>query len=60
MTYQLTADTFAGLTLLANEPLAKYTHTKTGGPADWLVFPETVAQVQAIVTYVCHYPRGAG
>lgn len=52
MTYQLTADTFAGLTLLANEPLAKYTHTKTGGPADWLVFPETVAQVQAIVTYV--------
>lgn len=51
MTSQLKADTFAGLTLLQNEPLSKYTHTKTGGPADWLAFPETVAQVQEIVKY---------
>ncbi len=47
----LTADQFAGVTLLKDEPPSKYTYTKTGGPADWLAFPETVAQVQEIVTY---------
>ena len=52
MTYELAADTFTGLKLLKDEPLSKYTHTKTGGPADWLAFPETVDQVKAIVSYV--------
>lgn len=46
------AQTFiAGVPVLVNEPLSKYTFTKTGGPADQLVFPETVAQVHDLVTY---------
>lgn len=31
----------AGFTPLVDEPLSKYTFTKTGGRADWLVFPHS-------------------
>ncbi|WP_125704873.1 UDP-N-acetylmuramate dehydrogenase [Lacticaseibacillus daqingensis] len=41
----------AGIRLLQHEPLSHYTFTKTGGPADWLAFPKTTAEVQALVTY---------
>ncbi|XBG90250.1 UDP-N-acetylmuramate dehydrogenase [Enterococcus cecorum] len=37
------------ITILKNEPLNKYTFTKTGGPADFLAFPKSVAEVQALI-----------
>lgn len=37
--------------ILFNEPLSKYTHTLTGGPADILAFPETVRQTQSLLAY---------
>lgn len=42
---------FPNVTILAGEPLSRYTNTKTGGPADFLAFPETVSQVQDLVAY---------
>jgi len=35
-----------------NEPLANYTYTETGGPADLLFFPATIAEVSAIINWV--------
>lgn len=35
--------------VLTHEPLSKYTFTKTGGPADFLALPESVAEVQELV-----------
>ncbi|MCC9272734.1 UDP-N-acetylmuramate dehydrogenase [Enterococcus aquimarinus] len=37
--------------LYKDEPLKKYTYTETGGPADILAFPNTSAQVKALVDY---------
>ncbi|WP_179395749.1 UDP-N-acetylmuramate dehydrogenase [Lacticaseibacillus absianus] len=37
--------------ILKNERLSRYTFTKTGGPADLLAFPQTVAAVQTLVRY---------
>ena len=34
------------------QPLATYTYTKTGGPADAVVFPSSLEEVRAIVQYV--------
>lgn len=34
-----------------NEALANYTFTKTGGPADMVVFPKTAEEIQAILSY---------
>ncbi len=39
----------ADIRILKNEPLSRYTFTKTGGPADLLAFPTSVAQVQQLV-----------
>jgi len=35
-----------------NEPLANYTYTETGGTADLLFFPTTIAEVSAIINWV--------
>ncbi|TLQ09641.1 UDP-N-acetylmuramate dehydrogenase [Marinilactibacillus psychrotolerans] len=35
-----------------NEPLAHYTYTKTGGPADALVFPKRKEEIAEIITYI--------
>ena len=35
--------------ILKNEPLNKYTFTKTGGPADFLAFPKSVTEVKALL-----------
>ena len=35
-----------------------YTYTKTGGPADWLAFPETIDQVKELVDYVREHKMG--
>ncbi|WP_283678125.1 UDP-N-acetylmuramate dehydrogenase [Lentilactobacillus sp. Marseille-Q4993] len=34
-----------------NEPLSKYTHTKTGGNADILAFPSSVDEAQLLLNY---------
>lgn len=34
-----------------NEPLAKYTYTKVGGPADFLAFPRSRNELQKIITF---------
>lgn len=45
-------DILGTLTIKANEPLSNYTYTKTGGPADLLVFPRSVEQVQRVLPAV--------
>ncbi len=42
---------FPNVTILTNEPLSKYTNTKTGGSADLLAFPESAGEVQALLTF---------
>lgn len=42
---------FPQMKILLNEPLKNYTYTKTGGPADALIFPSETNEVQAIVLY---------
>lgn len=37
------------ISILKNEPLNKYTFTKTGGPADFLAFPKSVTEVKALL-----------
>ena len=37
--------------ILLNEPLSNYTYTKTGGPADALAFPKSVAEVKELLAY---------
>ncbi|WP_178198028.1 UDP-N-acetylmuramate dehydrogenase [Ligilactobacillus sp. Marseille-Q7487] len=37
--------------LLKDEPLRKYTYTKTGGNADFLAFPKSIAEVSLLVTW---------
>ncbi|UQS83813.1 UDP-N-acetylmuramate dehydrogenase [Bombilactobacillus thymidiniphilus] len=34
-----------------NEPLSKYTFTKTGGPADFLAFPKNDAELKLLINY---------
>ncbi|WP_054711559.1 UDP-N-acetylmuramate dehydrogenase [Secundilactobacillus paracollinoides] len=41
---------FPNVTILTDEPLSKYTNTKTGGPADLLAFPASADEVQALMT----------
>lgn len=38
------------INIKVNEPLSHYTFTKTGGPADVLALPSSVAEVQQLVT----------
>lgn len=41
--------TQAGFTPLRDEPLSKYTFTRTGGRADWLIFPRTHEETMQLV-----------
>lgn len=43
---------FPNLIVKENELLALYTYTKTGGPADILVFPTTIEEVKNVVEWV--------
>lgn len=50
----MTADivaAFPKVTLLKNESLSTYTNTKTGGKADFLAFPNSISEIQALVRY---------
>ncbi|MGX7108713.1 UDP-N-acetylmuramate dehydrogenase [Facklamia miroungae] len=42
---------FPSIKILKDEPLSKYTYTKTGGKADYLIFPQDRSQVEQIVNY---------
>lgn len=42
---------FPTIEIKANDRLDKYTYTKTGGPADWVAFPNSVAEVQTLVGF---------
>ncbi len=37
--------------ILLDEPLSKYTHTLTGGPADILAFPKSIKECQDLLDY---------
>lgn len=39
------------LTIYKDEPLEKYTFTKTGGPVDYLVFPKSTKELQKAILY---------
>lgn len=43
---------YPNLIVKENEPLSNYTYTETGGPADLLFFPQTVAEVSAVINWV--------
>lgn len=43
---------FPDANIKENEPLSRYTYTKTGGPADALVFPKSKEEVQTLVTWL--------
>ena len=47
-----------GIKILKNEPLSRYTFTKTGGNADYLAFPKDVEQVKKLMCFASerHYP----
>ncbi|WP_407892572.1 UDP-N-acetylmuramate dehydrogenase [Lacticaseibacillus sp. N501-2] len=47
----MAASTLEQITLLHDEPLSHYTFTKTGGPADRLAFPKSIAEIQALLAY---------
>lgn len=51
MTIKTINQTLPHIKTLFNEPLSTYTFTKTGGPADVLVFPKTSQEVADIVTF---------
>lgn len=44
-------EAFPEMHILSDEPLSKYTNTKTGGPADVLVFPESVTETKRLVLW---------
>lgn len=43
---------FPESTIFMDEPLSRYTFTETGGPADALIFPKTIKEIQAIVSWL--------
>lgn len=42
---------FPAIEILRDEPLAHYTHTKTGGPADFLAFPTNIQETKSLLAY---------
>lgn len=42
---------FDTYTIYVNEPLKKYTYTKTGGPADYLALPDSIEQLCDCILY---------
>lgn len=45
------ATVFPAIKILRHEPLAHYTHTKTGGPADYLAFPTNIQETKSLLAY---------
>lgn len=44
-------DLYPSIDILLDEPLSKYTHTLTGGPADILAFPKSIKECQEMLDY---------
>lgn len=42
---------FPSYDIKAKIPLANYTNTRVGGPADWIFWPRSLAELKAVVTY---------
>lgn len=45
---KITADKLQNIYILKNEPLANYTNTCTGGPADFLAFPKDIGELKML------------
>ncbi|EXJ23635.1 UDP-N-acetylenolpyruvoylglucosamine reductase [Alkalibacterium sp. AK22] len=43
---------FPETVIKVHEPLSRYTYTKTGGPADALIFPKSKAEVQQLIQWL--------
>lgn len=52
MTIKDLTEAFPNANIKENEPLSRYTYTKTGGPADALIFPKSKEEVQALVKWL--------
>ncbi|MBR7928388.1 UDP-N-acetylmuramate dehydrogenase [Aerococcaceae bacterium zg-ZUI334] len=52
MVYTNLIELFPTIKIEFNQPLSKYTYTKTGGPADAVAFPATIEELQALCTWV--------
>lgn len=52
MDLSILKEAFPASDIKLNEPLSNYSYTKTGGQADALVFPQSVEETQALVTYI--------
>ncbi|MBF6626072.1 UDP-N-acetylmuramate dehydrogenase [Aerococcaceae bacterium zg-BR9] len=52
MVYTNLIELFPTINIELDQPLSKYTYTKTGGPADALAFPATVTELQALCSWV--------
>ena len=50
--YQQFKETYPQLHIKVDEPLAHYSYTKTGGPADAIVFPTSIDEVTQVVSWV--------
>ncbi|GBG95135.1 UDP-N-acetylenolpyruvoylglucosamine reductase [Ligilactobacillus salitolerans] len=48
LTNSITVTDLQNIEILRDEPLANYTNTCTGGPADFLVFPKTAAELKLL------------
>lgn len=46
---------FPEIEIKQDEPLMHYTYTHTGGPADWLAFPKSIADVRTLVAYAADH-----
>lgn len=42
---------FPNIKILRHEPLAHFTYTKTGGPADYLAFPTNIQETKSLLAY---------
>lgn len=51
MNYTELIKKFPNLIIKENEPLSNYSYTKTGGPADILFFPASIAEVTAVINW---------
>ncbi|MBK0347427.1 UDP-N-acetylmuramate dehydrogenase [Aerococcaceae bacterium zg-ZJ1578] len=52
MVYTNLIELFPTIKIEFNQPLSKYTYTKTGGPADAVAFPATIEELQALCTWI--------
>ncbi|GEK90516.1 UDP-N-acetylmuramate dehydrogenase [Alkalibacterium kapii] len=52
MTIKDLVKAFPDANIKIDEPLSKYTYTRTGGPADALIFPKSKEEVQALMKWL--------